>query len=126
MYSHGYGFFLMIRRPPRSTRTDTLFPYTTLFRSGLSDWAARTGFCPMIRVATALLALLCASSVAAQTVAITGGRVIPMDGSGDLARGTVIVRDGRIAAVGPDVAIPSGATVIDAQIGRASCRDRVW
>src|SRR3546814_14349614 len=29
--------FLMIRRPPRSTRTDTLFPYTTLFR------AARTG-----------------------------------------------------------------------------------
>src|SRR3546814_3033857 len=29
-------FFLMIRRPPRSTRTDTLFPYTTLFRSILS------------------------------------------------------------------------------------------
>src|SRR3546814_20258082 len=27
-------FCLMIRRPPRSTRTDTLFPYTTLFRSG--------------------------------------------------------------------------------------------
>src|SRR3546814_5981299 len=26
-------FFIMIRRPPRSTRTDTLFPYTTLFRS---------------------------------------------------------------------------------------------
>src|SRR3546814_10886403 len=29
-------FFLMIRRPPRSTRTDTLFPYTTLFRSHLA------------------------------------------------------------------------------------------
>src|SRR3546814_2452193 len=28
-----FFFFLMIRRPPRSTRTDTLFPYTTLFRS---------------------------------------------------------------------------------------------
>src|SRR3546814_2837970 len=27
-------FVLMLRRPPRSTRTDTLFPYTTLFRSG--------------------------------------------------------------------------------------------
>src|SRR3546814_14152193 len=27
-------FFIMIRRPPRSTRTDTLFPYTTLFRAG--------------------------------------------------------------------------------------------
>src|SRR3546814_15238635 len=32
-------FFLMIRRPPRSTRTDTLFPYTTLFRSVVGqDW----------------------------------------------------------------------------------------
>src|SRR3546814_8428097 len=29
--------FLMIRRPPRSTRTDTLFPYTTLFRSFLAE-----------------------------------------------------------------------------------------
>src|SRR3546814_16370378 len=28
-----FFFFLMIRRPPRATRTDTLFPYTTLFRS---------------------------------------------------------------------------------------------
>src|SRR3546814_11352124 len=32
-------FFLMIRRPPRSTRTDTLFPYTTLFRSEWQDAA---------------------------------------------------------------------------------------
>src|SRR3546814_7313996 len=31
----------MIRRPPRSTRTDTLFPYTTLFRSGLFDLLCR-------------------------------------------------------------------------------------
>src|SRR3546814_20026412 len=29
----------MIRRPPRSTRTDTLFPYTTLFRSGVAEHA---------------------------------------------------------------------------------------
>src|SRR3546814_7783865 len=40
----------MIRRPPRSTRTDTLFPYTTLFRSphiagaGLGDIARRVGW----------------------------------------------------------------------------------
>src|SRR3546814_16689121 len=32
-YVYLFFFFLMIRRPPRSTRTDTLFPYTTLFRS---------------------------------------------------------------------------------------------
>src|SRR3546814_9575610 len=31
--SYDLMFFLMLRRPPRSTRTDTLFPYTTLFRS---------------------------------------------------------------------------------------------
>src|SRR3546814_9275324 len=32
-------FVLLLRRPPRSTRTDTLFPYTTLFRSaGFSAW----------------------------------------------------------------------------------------
>src|SRR3546814_14214503 len=38
--ARGFGllvFFSMIRLPPRSTRTDTLFPYTTLFRSGLGD-----------------------------------------------------------------------------------------
>src|SRR3546814_7404242 len=40
LYILSLGFlFLMIRRPPRSTRTDTLFPYTTLFRS--CDLAAR-------------------------------------------------------------------------------------
>src|SRR3546814_11893960 len=41
-----FFFFLMIRRPPRSTRTDTLFPYTTLFRS-LVDRAA--GLAPEAR-----------------------------------------------------------------------------
>src|SRR3546814_8474826 len=35
-------FFLMIRRPPRSTRTDTLFPYTTLFRSVVATRRAHT------------------------------------------------------------------------------------
>src|SRR3546814_15592366 len=35
-------FFLMLRRPPRSTRTDTLFPYTTLFRS--------SSFIPFLKV----------------------------------------------------------------------------
>src|SRR3546814_4908999 len=34
-----FFFILMIRRPPRSTRTDTLFPYTTLFRSAIQGTA---------------------------------------------------------------------------------------
>src|SRR3546814_10511812 len=44
-----YVFFLMIRRPPRSTRTDTLFPYTTLFRSRhmtLGEPGQRRRHCP--------------------------------------------------------------------------------
>src|SRR3546814_3930271 len=36
-----FVFFLMLRRPPRSTRTDTLFPYTTLFRSRRDRGCAR-------------------------------------------------------------------------------------
>src|SRR3546814_770234 len=36
-----FFFFLMIRRPPRSTRTDTLFPYTTRFRSTIIDTVER-------------------------------------------------------------------------------------
>src|SRR3546814_11075821 len=71
-------FFLMIRRPPRSTRTDTLFPYTTLFRS-----------------------------------AITHVRVIDGHGTGAREEQTVLLRDGRIAAVGSHVEVPEGATVID-------------
>src|SRR3546814_1537655 len=39
----------MIRRPPRSTRTDTLFPYTTLFRSTRPDPPALTSFPDRIR-----------------------------------------------------------------------------
>src|SRR3546814_8072025 len=48
---HIFVFFLMIRRPPRSTRTDTLFPYTTLFRSysGLSLTPDAQAFCASIR-----------------------------------------------------------------------------
>src|SRR3546814_14613745 len=38
----------MIRRPPRSTRTDTLFPYATLFRSGLVQFVPADGFRPVI------------------------------------------------------------------------------
>src|SRR3546814_2022277 len=39
----------MIRRPPRSTRTDTLFPYTTLFRSGLRAGSSCRTDCPGVR-----------------------------------------------------------------------------
>jgi imidazolonepropionase-like amidohydrolase len=49
----------------------------------------------------------------AQTVAITGGTVAIGDGSAP-ARGTVVVRDGRVVAAGPNVVVPAGAQTIDA------------
>ena len=42
----------------------------------------------------------------AQTIAITGGTVYPVAGP-KLAKATVLIRDGRIAAVGTDVSVPS-------------------
>src|SRR3546814_16774082 len=45
MYLFRFFFFiLMIRRPPRSTRTDTPLPYTTLFRSRFYIWDAEWSF----------------------------------------------------------------------------------
>jgi imidazolonepropionase-like amidohydrolase len=49
----------------------------------------------------------------AQTIAITGGTVYPASGP-KIENATIVIRDGRIAAVGTNVAIPSGATRIDA------------
>src|SRR3546814_13583869 len=45
-------FFLMIRRPPRSTRTDTLFPYPTLFRSSRGAPAGETALAMLAEVAS--------------------------------------------------------------------------
>src|SRR3546814_13556074 len=42
----------MIRRPPRSTRTDTLFPYTTLFRSAPTHGRQNGGFGENLRIGT--------------------------------------------------------------------------
>src|SRR3546814_19462100 len=51
-----FFFFLMIRRPPRSTRTDTLFPYTTLFRSERQE----RGRAQYLSASAAVLSTLCA------------------------------------------------------------------
>ena len=49
----------------------------------------------------------------AQTIAITGGTVYPVSGP-KIENATVLIRDGKIAAVGANVAVPAGATRIDA------------
>jgi imidazolonepropionase-like amidohydrolase len=65
-----------------------------------------------IAIAFALTAML-AMPAAAQTIAITGGKVYPVSGP-PIENGTVIITNGKIAAVGANVPIPVGAQRIDA------------
>ena len=59
------------------------------------------------------LCVLMTGAMEAQTIAIVGGRVLPVSGP-PIDGGTVLIRDGRITAVGRDIAIPEGAERIDA------------
>ncbi len=68
----------------------------------------------MIRAFLAALLVTAAVPSAAETVAITNGMLATGDGSGPIQGGTVVIRDGRIVAAGPGVAVPAGARVIDA------------
>jgi len=71
----------------------------------------------MIRTAgLALAAILATAPAAAQTVAITNARVHTVHGAA-LERATIVVRDGRIEAVGSAVAVPAGVRVVDAAGG---------
>ncbi|MDZ4374212.1 MAG: amidohydrolase family protein [Phenylobacterium sp.] len=71
---------------------------------------------PLIRsLALAVSTLLIAGPAVAETVAIVNARVLTMGPAGDIARGSVVVRDGRITAVGAGIAIPREARIIDAR-----------
>src|SRR3546814_2524228 len=79
-------FFLMIRRPPRSTRTDTLFPYTTLFRSAAQHGRDR----PMRTLADCVILIVEDSGLIAweleDTLREAGCRDIRMTGTAHAAR----------------------------------------
>ncbi len=72
-----------------------------------------------------ILGLLCVGSILvglgapmaadAETVAVVNARVVSLGPEGDLERGVVVVRDGRIAEVGRDIAVPTEARVIDGE-----------
>src|SRR3546814_12718170 len=116
----------MIRRPPRSTRTDPLFPYTTLFRS-----------LPQ--------AVVEAFGKAARPAMIVGGGVLAKDGAhGDtlaLVETLGLIREGwngynvlhfaaaRMGGLMLGYATDGGVKAVAAakpkQIGRAACRERV-
>src|SRR3546814_4492077 len=70
----------MIRRPPRSTRTDTLFPYTTLFRSALNvNWPG-TGSVIATDVAAALPLLATAMQYSTTAPGISFGLLVALTG----------------------------------------------
>src|SRR3546814_18651134 len=118
----------MIRRPPRSTRTDTLFPYTTLFRSlALAERGLHA-----LRAADADRAVL------DQAVMMRGRMVHPLGGEPQLQRygrddSEVIwsVSRGDLNITLIDAAEAAGAVLhfdrglASVAIGRASCRDSV-
>jgi imidazolonepropionase-like amidohydrolase len=56
-----------------------------------------------------------AASASAETLAVTHAHIYSMGKPGEIASGTVLVEDGKIRAVGADVAVPAGARVIDAR-----------
>jgi imidazolonepropionase-like amidohydrolase len=62
----------------------------------------------------AVAAIAIASPASAETVAITGGKLIIGDGSAPIEGGTVVIRDGIVVAAGAGVAIPAGARTVDA------------
>src|SRR3546814_13538336 len=115
----------MIRRPPRSTRTDTLFPYTTLFRSlvdaqpcpaaaeagqrGLGE-----GFLELVE--TAQVAVDALGDVAGRLAAALGRHPGPEQRMVGVAAAVVAPRAADLLGPGVDVAY---------QIGRAACRSRV-
>ncbi len=67
----------------------------------------------LLSMSVAAAALL-ASPALAQTVAITGGKVVIGDGSAPIEGGTVVLRDGKVVAAGSGIAVPAGAQVVDA------------
>src|SRR3546814_18828869 len=119
----------MIRRPPRSTRTDTLFPYTTLFRSavilvvnqsgGNAQSVAEHTFALMLALARRLpessQALKQGNSVTREDLMGTelSGQTLGLVGLGHI--GTRVLKLGTAF----------GTTVLACEIGRASCRERV-
>src|SRR3546814_16851699 len=98
----------MIRRPPRSTRTDTLFPYTTLFRSRL----------PFLHPQPRRAQLCHLSSAGAAAG-------LDREGSGSMTS----AREALQAAAKERILLTDGGwgtqIQLRKQIGRASCRERV-
>src|SRR3546814_12995847 len=106
----------MIRRPPRSTRTDTLCPDPTLFRSG--------GAVALGDVETALGLRAEGTSIAVGSLDATGGDLALVATNGGITGTGTIDTAGSFFVGATGAANLTGD--IQTEIGRASCRERVW
>src|SRR3546814_12262003 len=79
----------MIRRPPRSTRTDTLFPYTTLFRSGDGNMTIGNGI--LLSGVSILVALTVAPASAQVASTVSDVATPPNAASDDGSIGDIVV-----------------------------------
>src|SRR3546814_19239793 len=123
MLSIALSFVLTIRRPPRSTRTDTLFPYTTLFRSMLK--IAKTDDEKRFYLGSALEGLRTTYFRQAMFAAFEREVHARAD------RGEALTGDGLTKIYADilrkyhgDTGDDKAVVKIDDAIGRASCRDR--
>src|SRR3546814_16460148 len=108
----------MIRRPPRSNRTDTLLPYTTLFRSiGAIRWKTWKMLCAFRRAASTL----------ARLPLIFSDHLVPLHSEVCAS----FSNDASYAVLSGDHERGFNACVelcdrhVGSEIGRASCRERV-
>src|SRR3546814_19829627 len=108
-------FFLMIRRPPRSTRTDTLFPYTTLFRSLK---AAARGELARIEAMGGAIAAVENAYMKEQLVESAARRLEAIEGGEQ----TVVGVNDYSESEHP----PTGAGAGGGWTGRGSVGERVW
>src|SRR3546814_18968172 len=127
----------MIRLPPRSTRTDTLFPYTTLFRSGLLGMAGGAISCVAVFLGDCWLFCLGAAFLGGFGTHIALYRFAAADVAGAAYRSRAIsyVMVGGVASavLGPELAkwLKDQFTPIEfagcyaGEFGRASWRERV-
>src|SRR3546814_12945177 len=118
--SMSYFFFLMIRRPPISTRTDTLFPYTTLFRSS-QEYLQRVCLNEPLLFVYGTLRPGCDDPMA-RWLRDAARHVGPAVAQGGLYR--VAAYPGFVPGEAGDVAGDLFALADPGEIGRASCGER--
>src|SRR3546814_20676457 len=105
----------MIRRPPRSTRTDTLFPYTTLFRSVAGDAGNPRGARAAARHA--------ATDRGHRAVSAPGHRAAAAAPAHPPCASGVVER--AAGPAGAATGVPGTGRRAGAELGRASCREGV-